>query len=78
MFAPMVQGPETSRDMITTFGGYNHNLRIADGLPTSQWGSTPPMEWYDEENLCTDQYPVMSPATMPTVVQQATEGCGCR
>ena len=77
MFAPMVQGPETSRDMITTFGGYNHNLRIADGLPTSQWGSTPPMEWYDEENLCTDQYPVMSPATMPTVVQQATEGCGC-
>lgn len=76
MFAPYVEGPETSRDMITTFGGYNHNLRNADGLPTSQWGSTPPMEWYDEENLCTDQYPVMSPATTPTMVKTDTELIG--
>lgn len=65
MFAPQIQGPETSRDMVTTFGGYNHNLRIADGLPTSQWGNTPPMEWYDEENLSTDHYPVMSPSLSP-------------
>ena len=76
MFAPMVQGPETSRDMITTFGGYNHNLRNADGLPTSKWGNTPPMEWYDEENLCTDQYPVMSPATKPTTIVDTTKKCG--
>lgn len=77
MFAPYIQGPQTSKDMITTFGGYNHNLRNADGLPTSQWGNTPPMEWYDEENLCTDHFPVMSPATLPTMVQENTDLCGC-
>lgn len=41
---------ETSqtRQMIDTFGGYNHNLKIAEG------------EWYDTENLTSDYYPVMS------------------
>ncbi len=41
---------ETSqtRQMFDSFGGYNHNLRIAEG------------EWYDTKNLTSDYYPVMS------------------
>lgn len=35
--------------MTEVFGGYNHNLRIADG------------EWYDMKNLCSDHYPLLSP-----------------
>jgi hypothetical protein len=37
-----------SRQMFDSFGGYNHNLRIAEG------------EWYDTKNLTSDYYPVMS------------------
>lgn len=36
-----------SRQMFDAFGGYNHNLKIAEG------------EWYDTENLTSDYYPVM-------------------
>ncbi len=39
----------TSREMIDVFGGYNHNLRIAEG------------EFYDMENMTADDYPVLSP-----------------
>lgn len=64
MFAPMIDGPETTKEMLTAFGGYNHNLKIVEG------------EWYDEENLCTDHYPVMSPALMPIAVDRATYTSG--
>lgn len=39
----------TSREMIDVFKGYNHNLRIGSG------------EFYDMENLSSDNYPVLSP-----------------
>jgi hypothetical protein len=35
-------------DMITSFGGYNHNLSISDG------------EFYDMENLSSDKFPLVS------------------
>lgn len=38
----------TSRDMISAFAGYNHNLRISDG------------EWYDETNMSARNYPLLS------------------
>lgn len=38
-----------SRNMITEFRGYNHNLRPAEN------------EWYDMENMSGDGYPVMMP-----------------
>ena len=76
MFYPQVQGPETSRELVTTFGGYNHNLRIADGMTQSSSWTTPPMEWFDEENLSTDHYPVMSPARKPTRVENTSQKCG--
>lgn len=39
----------TTRQMVDTFGGYNHNLRINDG------------EFYDMKNLTSSYYPVLSP-----------------
>lgn len=40
---------QQSRDIVQEFRGYNHNLRIAEG------------EFYDEQNMSSDFYPVMSP-----------------
>ena len=43
--AEMVRSTMTTE----TWGGYNHNLRIADG------------ESYDEQNMASDEYPVLAP-----------------
>lgn len=48
MLYPMVEIENTSRDMIDTFGGYNHNLRINDN------------EFFDMLNLSADAYPTLS------------------
>lgn len=45
---PRLRIPSAGRQMIDTFGGYNHNLRIGDG------------EFYDMKNLTSDDYPVLS------------------
>ena len=47
-FFPTVQAPTSQRRVTDVFAGYNHNLRINDG------------EFYDEENLCSDDYPLLS------------------
>ena len=49
MFAPIVEGPEATREMMSMFGGYNKNLRITEG------------EWQDENNLSTMFYPLLAP-----------------
>ena len=46
---PKLAEQETSRQMIDTFKGYNHNLRISDG------------EFFDMKNLTSDYYPILSP-----------------
>ena len=46
---PKLKELPTSREMIDVFKGYNHNLRIGSG------------EFYDMENLSSDNYPVLSP-----------------
>lgn len=46
---PTVSVPKSDRNMIDTFRGYNHNLRIGDG------------EFYDMKNLTSDYFPVLSP-----------------
>lgn len=46
---PRLQEQQVSRELIDNFRGYNHNLRIGDG------------EFYDMENLSSDDYPVVSP-----------------
>ncbi len=49
MKQPFLDVISTSRDMIETFGGYNHNIRISDG------------EFFDMKNLTATYYPVLSP-----------------
>ena len=49
MLYPKLNEQATSRQMVDTFRGYNHNLRISDG------------EFYDMNNLTSDYYPVLSP-----------------
>ena len=45
---PTLTEQATERQIIDVFGGYNHNLRIGDG------------EFYDERNLCSDDYPLLT------------------
>lgn len=49
MKLPTLSSASISREMVDTFRGYNHNLRIGDG------------EAYDMRNMTSDFYPVMSP-----------------
>ena len=49
MLYPRLHASQTTRQMIDTFRGYNHNLRVADG------------EFYEMENMTSDFYPVLSP-----------------
>lgn len=46
---PKLRMPSRSRQMIDTFLGYDHNLRISDGA------------FFDMKNLTSDHYPVLSP-----------------
>lgn len=46
---PFLSEVPTTREMISVFGGYNHNLRINDG------------EFYDMTNLTSDDFPILSP-----------------
>lgn len=46
---PTLSAPNSSRDMVEAFMGYNHNLRIGDG------------EFFDMKNMTSDHYPVLSP-----------------
>ena len=48
MKLPRLNTVEFSRIMTQFFRGLNHNARIADG------------EWYDEKNLSSSQYPLLS------------------
>ena len=46
---PTLYTKESSRQMVDTFKGYNHNLRISDD------------EFFDMKNMTSDYYPVLSP-----------------
>ena len=46
---PKLKVIPASRQMVDTFKGYNHNLRIGDG------------EFFDMKNMTSDYYPVLSP-----------------
>lgn len=46
---PTLTEQDSSRQMVDTFKGYNHNLRISDG------------EFFDMKNMTSDYYPVISP-----------------
>ena len=45
---PTIQETARSQQVTDTFGGYNHNLKIPEG------------EFYEMENLCGDDYPLLA------------------
>lgn len=63
MMLPELPIPNQTRDMIQTFGGYNHNIRIADN------------EFFDMKNLSSAGYPTLSPRPKRGEVKNFTEGC---
>ena len=61
---PFLSEIPTSREMISVFGGYNHNLHISDG------------EFYDMTNLTSDDFPVFSPRAQRGVYASPTSPQG--
>ena len=53
-----------SRDMITSFGGYNHKLSCADG------------EFFDMKNMTSSYYPILSPRNQRGICYQMTDPQG--
>ena len=61
---PKLRVPRASRQMVDTFKGYNHNLRIDDG------------EFFDMKNMTSDYYPVLSPRGKRGVYASPTHPTG--
>ena len=57
-YLPDLTATSTYRVMTETFGGYDHNLRIADG------------NWYEETNLTSAHFPLFSPRAKRGVVEE--------
>ncbi len=49
MYKPFLDNIEKNAELITAFGGYNHNFVIEDN------------EFFDEKNMSSDNYPALSP-----------------
>lgn len=59
MFYPEVETNNNQRGIISNWLGYNHNYRISDG------------EFYDMENMSTDEYPLLVPRQARTQIREA-------
>lgn len=62
MFLKEVQTAANEQGTIDTWLGYNHNYRISAG------------EFYDMENLCADQYPLLVPRKIRKAVIEVPTG----
>lgn len=61
---PTLEEQKASRDLIDSFRGYNHNLRISDN------------EFYDMKNLTSTHYPILSPRSKRGVYVNASNPQG--
>ena len=61
---PRLEEQKSSRDLIDSFRGYNHNLRISDN------------EFYDMKNLTSTHYPILSPRGKRGVYVEASNPQG--
>ena len=59
MFLPRLEDDQNTRELISAFYGYNHNYRIRSG------------EFYDMENLSSDNFPLFSPRGIRTKVKES-------
>lgn len=58
---PTIQETARSQQVTDTFGGYNHNLKIPEG------------EFYEIENLCGDDYPLLATRKQRNTLQVPAE-----
>ena len=58
---PTIQETARSQQVTDTFGGYNHNLKIPEG------------EFYEVENLCGDDYPLLATRKQRNTLQVPVE-----
>lgn len=58
---PTIQDTARSQQVTDTFGGYNHNLKIPEG------------EFYEMENLCGDDYPLLATRKQRNTLQVSAE-----
>lgn len=58
---PTIQETARSQQVTDTFGGYNHNLKIPEG------------EFYEMENLCGDDYPLLATRKQRNTLQVPVE-----
>ena len=58
---PTIQETARSQQVTDTFGGYNHNLKIPEG------------EFYEMENLCGDDYPLLATRKQRNTLQGSAE-----
>lgn len=61
---PRIREHAKKRDIVEVFGGYNHNLRIADG------------EFYDMRNMSSTDYPVLSPRVPRGIYKKPDKALG--
>lgn len=59
-----LKAPKSTRQIVDVFRGYNHNFRISDG------------EFYDMENLCSDEYPLLTPRKPRGIYTKTTAPMG--
>jgi len=59
MYYPQIKAGQKDRLVTDVFAGYNHNLRITDGVSSSR--RKIPLELYDTKNLSTRRYPLLCP-----------------
>lgn len=59
-----LKAPKSTRQIVDVFRGYNHNFRISDG------------EFYDMENLCSDEYPLLTPRKPRDIYTKTTAPMG--
>ncbi|MBQ2558918.1 MAG: hypothetical protein II553_07905, partial [Lachnospiraceae bacterium] len=59
MYYPRIQAGSQSRIVTDVFAGYNHNLKIADGISSAN--RSVPLELYDTQNMSTRRYPMLCP-----------------
>lgn len=63
-YFPQLSGLDLSKEMIETFGGYDHNLKISQGA------------WYEEQNMTAEDYPLLSTRKKRGIVQTFTNPQG--
>ena len=66
MYYPQIKAGQKDRLVTDVFAGYNHNLRITDGVSSSR--RKIPLELYDTKNMSTRRYPLLCPREKRGVV----------